>query len=123
MDYFTEEEKACPCCGVIKFAPGYLDEINALREAVGHPLTANSMCRCEKHNKAENGAKGSFHLITQPLGCCATDVSTTGWDGVKKWRFVKIAMAMGFSVGIAKTFIHVDRRQRYAKQDPVLYLY
>lgn len=121
--YFTLEEQACPCCGVINVARDFLEDLSALREAAGHPLAVNSMCRCKKHNEAEGGAKGSFHLITNSFGCCAADISTSGWDGGKKWRFAKIAMSYGFSIGVAKTFIHVDQRRKYTGADPVLYNY
>jgi zinc D-Ala-D-Ala carboxypeptidase len=123
VNYFSDAEQCCPCCGEKKFANGFLDDMNGLREEAGHPLKANSMCRCAKHNKAEGGASGSYHLITHSFGCCAADISTIGWDAAKKWRFVKIAMSRGFSVGIAKTFLHVDQRHKYAGQEPVLYSY
>lgn len=121
--YFTHTEQACKCCGRIKLATGFLEDLSTLREAVGHPLAINSMCRCEAHNKAEGGAAGSYHLITHSFGCCAADISTKGWDSGKTWRFVKIAMSYGFSIGVAKTFIHVDARRKHTGKDPVLYSY
>lgn len=121
--YFTHSEQACPCCGVIKLARDFIEELSALREAVGHPLAINSMCRCRSHNQVVGGAENSYHLTSSSFGCCAADISTRGWDGAKKWRFVKIAMSYGFSIGAAGTFIHVDKRRKYTGNDPVFYTY
>jgi hypothetical protein len=109
-NYFSDGEQACPCCGVIKLAPGFLEALNNLRETCRHAMTVNSMCRCEKHNQAVGGKPGSYHLVTHPWGCCAADISTAGWPGWKKWQFIEMAMQRGFSIGFAQTFIHLDRR-------------
>lgn len=117
-NYFPESEQRCPCCHIIKLAPGFLDSLNELREACGHELKANSMCRCALHNKAVGGKDGSYHLITHPWGCCAIDISTVGWSGAKKWAFIKLAMDRGFSVGFASSFIHLDKRHLHDKNWP-----
>ncbi len=117
-NYFFPDELQCPCCKQTVLAPGFLDHLNALREAVGHAMKINSCCRCLAHNRKIGGRDASFHLINVPEitklhGACAADVSTVGWDGAKKWRFKKIAMGMGWSIGNAKTFIHIDKRAAY----------
>ena len=123
MSYFSESEQACPCCGKINLASHFLDDLNHLRSLVGHPMKVNSMCRCDKHNSSVGGAVGSYHRLESVTGCCAADISTINWGSTKKWKFVKIALSLGFSVGIAKTFIHIDQRMKYAAKDPVLYTY
>lgn len=124
-NYFSQEEQQCPCCHVVKFAPGFLDALNELRESFGFALSANSMCRCDLHNKKVGGRPSSYHLMSHPWGCCAADISTTGWPGAKKWAFVRMAMERGFSVGFASTFIHLDKRHLHDKnwQKPVMFIY
>jgi zinc D-Ala-D-Ala carboxypeptidase len=123
--YFSESELQCKCCKKSVFAPGFLESIDDLREACGHPLSASSAARCDAHNEAEGGKTNSFHLISKPWGCCAIDIKTVGWIGAKKWAFVRLAMERGFSVGIASTFIHIDRRHVHDKDwpKPVLFTY
>jgi len=122
-NHFTEKEQACPHCGLIALADGFLDEMNLLREAAGHALNVTSMCRCPTHNSRVGGALSSYHRTDRPWKCCAADISVSGWDGAKRWRFMKIAMSHGFSVALAKTFVHVDLRAKYTKMEPVAYAY
>jgi hypothetical protein len=124
--YFSNSELVCKCCGQSRLAAGFLDHLNALREACGHALSPNSVCRCDKHNKAEGGADGSMHRTGHPWGTCAADIGTSGWSGAKKHAFVSTAMRLGWSVGVAKTFIHVDRRSDYPASGfdaPILFMY
>lgn len=127
QNYFSDKELQCKCCGKLVLAPGFRDDINALRDAAGHEMQINSACRCPIHNKNVGGRPSSFHLTTiAGIGTCAADISITGWGTAKVWRFVKIAMGMGFSIGIARTFIHIDRRARYPEtgwSEPAFFTY
>lgn len=125
MTHFSIKEQACPCCQVTYLAPGFLDALDELREACGHAMPVNSMCRCEKHNEAVGGREGSYHLITKPWGTCAADISTVGWPGWKKHAFTLMAMRRDFSVGRAKSFIHLDMRSTFDPDwpKPVEFLY
>jgi uncharacterized protein YcbK (DUF882 family) len=118
MNYFSQKELACPCCGECLLMGGFLDKLNNLRETLGHPLVVTSGCRCPKHNQFVGGAKKSLHLInsketTGMSGACAVDVSTRGWSDEKRATFLKTVRERGYSVGVAKTFIHIDRRTDY----------
>ena len=98
--------------------PGFLDALNNLREKLGHALHINSACRCLEHNAAVGGKGKSFHIInakeiTGMTGACAVDVSILGWANKKRDAFLKIVREDGWSVGVAKTFIHIDRRIDY----------
>jgi hypothetical protein len=125
MNHFPDIEQACLCCNVIHLAPGFLDALNELREAFAQPMPVNSMCRCKERNWAVGGKPGSYHLIDHPWGCCAVDISTNGWSGAKKWQFIELAMKRGFSIGFAKTFLHIDRRHVHDKDwpKPVFFTY
>ncbi len=50
MNYFSEKELSCPCCGVNGFKKETLKKLNLLREACGFPITLNSAYRCEAYN-------------------------------------------------------------------------
>ena len=44
-------------------------------------------------------------------------------DSLNRANLVEKALAHGWSVGVAKTFIHVDRRSDYTDLPQVLYVY
>lgn len=118
MSYFTKEELQCPCCGECLLMGGFLDKLNEFREAFGSPMIINSACRCMKHNLAVGGRGKSFHLINEQkltglAGCCAVDVSIFMWSQAKRDKFLALARADNWSVGVAKSFIHIDRRIDY----------
>lgn len=64
MDYFTDEEKSCPDCGLnlVDRNPDFLQALNTARELYGKPMNAESMTRCEKHNREIGGAPHSAHM-------------------------------------------------------------
>lgn len=118
MNYFSQEELRCPCCGECLLMEGFLDKLNAIREALGNPMIVNSCCRCIKHNLAVGGKGKSFHLInardiTGMSGSCAADISTLMWPDAKRDKFLKLVRDAGWSVGVANHFIHIDRRIDY----------
>ena len=51
-NYFTLEERSCPCCGVDGMNPATLARWNALREDVGFPINMSSGYRCPAYNTA-----------------------------------------------------------------------
>lgn len=128
MSYFTDKELACKCCGALNLADGFLDELNALREEVGHTIVITSCCRCPEHNKRVGGKSNSFHLTSHKWGCCAADISCHDWTGAKRWSFIKSAMDRKWSIGInwTKGFIHIDRRSHYKStgfNEPMIFPY
>jgi len=127
-NYFSVHEQGCKHCGVIRLAPGFLEKLNQLRHAVGHPMTVTSMCRCPEHNKAVGGKPDSFHLTSHSWGCCAVDISMNGWSSAQRWRFILTAINRGWSIGInwKLNFVHLDRRTDYPEAgwaEPVLFPY
>ncbi|MDY3551380.1 D-Ala-D-Ala carboxypeptidase family metallohydrolase [Gemmata sp. JC717] len=116
--YFTTDELKCKCCGQCVLAPGFLDKLNEIRERLGNMMIINSGCRCERHNAALGGKGRSFHLINAPrltglVGACAVDVSTVRWPDAKRDKLIRLARKGGWSLGIATSFIHIDRRTDY----------
>lgn len=116
--YFTHDELKCPCCNECVLMEGFLDKLNEIREALGNPMIVNSACRCLKHNMKVGGKGKSFHLInakdiTGLTGACAVDISTFMWPDAKRDKFLALARVGGWSVGLANSFIHIDRRVDY----------
>jgi uncharacterized protein YcbK (DUF882 family) len=106
LKYFTLAELSCTCnrpdctASVDANAARALDE---LREVFGEPLVVTSGARCPGHNKAVGGEPGSWHLEGK-----AFDLHSP--DGVHMRRLVRTAFDLGWTIGIKKRMVHVDRR-------------
>ena len=131
MKYFTNDEIACKCCGEAKVMDSFAVRLEEFRSAWGRPMVVNSCCRCSKHNQNIGGAAKSFHLFGQKSttgvdATCAIDISTKGMTGADRHALAYLAMQRGWSVGVAKTFLHFDRRSDYPEtgwESPVLFTY
>jgi hypothetical protein len=115
LKYFTPAEIACRGSGQVLLTPASMDalrRLDALREAMGHPLHVNSAYRSPAHNKAVGGAKASKHMEG-----IAFDISMANVD---PHRFEAEARRAGFTgIGLyppqkpngARNFIHIDTRR------------
>ena len=105
---FSFQEFACKC-GKCSYADGYqvnrnlVNRLQEIRDHIGEPLRVTSGLRCFEHNKNVGGSETSFHLVGR-----AADIVCT--DSVRRYRIVKKALEVGLTVGINKTFIHLDNR-------------
>ena len=62
-EHFKVSEFTCKCgCGKNNIDQRVIDMAETIRKALGVPVRVTSGCRCEKHNKAVGGTKGSFHV-------------------------------------------------------------
>ena len=119
---FKDGEFACKHCGENKIDQRVMNMAQAIRDYVGVPVKVNSGYRCEKHNSAVGGVKGSYH--TKGL---AADLSCE-----KGGQVLYLAAQRLFAEGklpdlawckyyIKKDFIHIDcghkRTTRFAKGD------
>lgn len=124
--YFTDKELACKGTGTTWLAKGFGDKLDELRHAYGKPMRVNSACRSMKHNAAIGGHPNSAHIYDHPdrdfRGSYAVDIHCV--DSGARAALVDIAMDKGWSVGINKTFVHLDRRSDYFPNlKPALFLY
>jgi len=106
MNYFREDEfnmDGKPCFEFMN--PVILSAIDELRHIVGKPFRINSSYRDKKYNEYVGGSKHSQHLLGN-----AVDISTRGMNAEDKANLVREALNKGLSVGIYKTFIHLDCR-------------
>ena len=102
---FTAKELECPCCEGLVFDDKFVKRLQILRDLICVPMVITSGYRCRIHNEKIGGSTSSRHLYGS-----AVDVKCDQWDGQKKWEFVREAMQLGMSVGIYKTWFHIDLR-------------
>lgn len=108
--HFSARELSCDCkrhChGEYYHDPAFLDALEAMRAIVG-PLKINSARRCNGHNKAVGGARGSMHIRT-----LAADIAIGSHD---RKALALAAKKAGFrGIGYGRTFLHVDLGMRRA---------
>lgn len=110
--HFSAQELACRCGGrgcnhAYWHDAEFLDALEALRAQVGRPLKINSGHRCAIWNSVVGGAPASRHRRI------AVDIALKGHD---RRALVEAAERLGFTgIGIAKTFLHLDRRETPAR--------
>jgi len=121
--YFSDRELGSKDNGVVKLDPRFADALLKLRETVKQPMHVNSCCRSLKHNKAIGGSSGSYHLYEGVDdgrdGTLAIDISVK--NDAQRAIFTKTALAQGWSVGVYKTFIHLDMRTAIGKDQVVFW--
>ncbi len=109
---FTHEELQCPETKEVVLHPGFGEALAKLRQTFGRPMIVNSCCRSAAHNEGIGGHIRSLHVYDKPhhqaLGTLALDVKRQ--DGLYAYQLVRLATEIGWSVGVARTFIHLDRR-------------
>lgn len=127
--YFSDTELSCECCGVVALAPGFGDRIDEFRRRWNRPISPTSVCRCIKHNQAVGGKPNSFHRFDKkpggnPLftpGTCAMDIPYR--TGQEAYALLRLAIDMGFCVGLNERFIHIDDRTAYTGDYPSAFTY
>lgn len=106
--------------GYMRFAEGFIPALRDLRLTFGRGMTVNSCCRTPEHNARVGGSQNSYHLSTGNIsdGTCAIDVAVP--DDSYRLILVEKAMRAGWSVGVYRRFVHLDRRSDFG-QTPVMF--
>ena len=109
---FSAEELADPDTSRVKLAPGFAPALRDLRIDYGRPMVVTSCCRSAAYNEHIGGNPRSLHVWDDPHhdtgGTAAIDITMT--DATERRRLVACAITRGWSVGVAQTFLHLDRR-------------
>lgn len=118
---FADWELRCRKTGIVQLAEGFAEELLELRVCLDQTMTVNSCCRSRDYNDEIDGHHRSLHVFDYPYwptgGTCAIDISLHGRSRRYKIDLINLAWYMGWSIGIATTFIHLDRRSDYIPKD------
>jgi hypothetical protein len=120
---FSAQELKCKGSGGLKLARGFANHLIELRESFGQSMNVLSCCRSTNYNKKVGGASKSFHIYDDShlpaKGTCAIDIATP--NVVEKDRLFRLAKSMGWSIGVYKNFLHLDRRSDYLNVKPIIF--
>ena len=111
--YFKREDFDCQETGNNRMSDDFIHALDALRAVCGFPFHVTSGYRDPEGHSIER-AKEKPGTHAQGI---AADIAVQG--GAQRRAIVANALAMGMSVGVAKTFVHVDTRTT----TPVLWCY
>ena len=125
---FSAEELASPDTGVVRLHPGFAEALRELRLAYGKAMIVNSCCRTAAHNDQVGGHPRSLHVYDSPHHAARGQAGTLAIDvrygnGGEGWQLVAAAQRLGWSIGVAKTFVHLDRRDLIGLGAPALFTY
>ena len=127
--HYSTAEFECRCgCGLGSdpehYEPTWLEFLELRRRILDRPSVVNSGFRCAAHNAAVGGVDDSAHLrgavderveggwmrweslLATVLAFC---VDEGGLEEAEARRIYELMRSRGGGVGVAKTFIHVDR--------------
>lgn len=108
---FNKSEFACPCCGVEKMQPEFIDLLQRARDYSPHPMKIISGYRCAKHNAELKDSKSdSAHL-----GGWAVDIACTSgammydlFDLCRRVGFTRFGLENRVVDGVKRFLFHVD---------------
>jgi len=114
LTYFRVEEFNCTHTNANSMDEAFLHKLDELREKCGFPFKITSGYRDASHPSEVVKAAPGTGMHCQGR---AADIAVS--NGVERMNIVHEALKMGFSIGVARTFIHVDDRTT----TPVLWAY
>jgi len=114
MKHFRLEEFNCTHTNKNEMDKAFLAKLDELREICGFPFRITSGYRDATHPSEVVKAAPGTGTHCQGI---AADIAVS--NGVERMNIVHEALKMGFSIGVSRTFIHVDARTT----TPVLWTY
>ena len=114
--FFKSHEFDCShtATGGDKMDPAFVHKLDLLREKCGFPFRITSGWRDASHPSEVVKAAPGTGTHCQGI---AADIAVS--NGVERMNIVHEALKMGFSIGVAKSFVHVDMRAT----TPVMWTY
>ena len=102
--YFKIEDFDCTETGENAMDEEFIKGLDHLRQICNFPFIVTSGFRSVTHSVEVKKSKGGTHTMG-----IAADIRVSG--GAQRMAIVKHASSLGMSVGVAKTFVHVDSRK------------
>ncbi len=107
LEFFKENEFACPCCGLVGTTERTMLAVDQLRAMVGFAISISSATRCPSHNQIVGGSKYSDHLSTNIFGCTGLDIFCV--DSIQRFKIISAAISLGFKkIGIYESHVHLS---------------
>ena len=128
LTYFNEEELCCPTSKEVLLHRGFGEALDELREAYDNPIPVSSACRSTEHlnwllQRGYPASKNSLHLMVNKKHNCNTlAIDTPVGDSRTRKELIETALGLGWSVGVARTFLHLDRRD-FIDLPQIVYVY
>jgi hypothetical protein len=128
--HFTRRELGSPDTGEVRFEYRFLDSLEALRRDLDQPMVVTSGCRSPEHNQrlvqdpryqAHPHSLHKFENEKWGIDAIAVDVACTE-SGYRR-HLIKLALLRNFSVGVGRTFLHLDLRTFYIDLPSVVFVY
>lgn len=111
--HFNRKEFACSCgCEFKAVDKQLLDILEDVRKFFNQPITINSACRCETHNKAIGGSKNSQH--TKGMAC---DIVVKNTPSSEVYSYLNNSYRSQLGLGQYDRFTHIDVRAGVARWD------
>lgn len=106
LRYFQpiEFERCSPSCSITEMDEDFLDLLDRARHVAGVPFHVNCAFRSVAYDLAKGRSGKSYHTRGR-----AVDVRAV--EGSSRAKIVKACLAFGLSVGVYKTFLHIDNRE------------
>lgn len=109
-EHFKVSEFTCKCgCGYNVIDQRVIDMAETIRQELGVPVRVNSGCRCEKHNRAVGGTKGSFHMKGKAADLLCSLGALKMFETVKRLKEEGKLPDMEYCILYrGRNFIHID---------------
>lgn len=104
-EHFYLNEFECPCCHRVMIDERLLEALEKLRNLWGKAIVITSGYRCQKHNQAIGGVRGSQHTLGK-----AADILVKPHEMVKVMNLARECGFKGIGMYAEKGFIHLDVR-------------
>ncbi|WP_371378962.1 YcbK family protein [Sporomusa aerivorans] len=107
--YFSDSELACKCCGQLPvngMDERLLQVLDAIRGAVGAPVSISCAYRCPSHNAEVGGVPNSQHV----QGCAADVLVPNGMSVNELAEIAEQCGADGIGRYYDSLFVHIDTR-------------
>lgn len=101
----SEFKKCIPSCSIEAMDSQFLRELDECRNIAGVPFRLMSAYRSPEYDKSKGRSGTGFHTSGR-----AVDVSCI--NGEDRRAIIEGALAVGLTVGVYPSFIHLDNRRK-----------